>query len=603
VTREEPPPPGSSADKPVFRLSSDEIARYNRSSQRAIDERRRGATDKHGDRVPAPTRPANRHTALIDSTGQAAIDLGLVAHNWNSIDPYVFAEFGRRSAESVDNAWDLTRVIYEHPSQYSGYLHDSAPKFAGFVAEHMQAADIAASNDVHLFDTTGHPGSDAIINGHEVNFKNYVDAHQLSEHFAKYPHIPALVNGDIANPPADALHLYPGDHIDFSQLPDQGAVIINHGVQYHQALDAVQHTAHVVDSYGIESFDLPGVEHLQFLEHFQHLEHLSGASPIPLPIGALVVSSIRERNIYLKGNKDRAAKARLAKNVAIDVGGAGAGMAMGAGRGASIGGQVSPGLGHVVGGVVGGIIGGVAGRSWAKDVRERPLREAVERYEAAVEAYQQREADVAVQAEDEWHAARDAIQVEIDRSLDTLVKQAAAAAQGIYHTAQGEIAINETVASEVLAEAAALGHSKWSSPVRPYFWSRDIRENARLWDESGNDLILNWDDNPYRADDLYDIVLCAPGTRAMVTSRTMHLRKVDTYCATALEQEQTNLTIACGKVATSADKAACDALEHIKKVSRELMIEVNQAVTEAGEHLESEVTLAGKAAQPKTEQD
>ena len=544
-----------------------------------------------------------------EAAAQAAIDATAVLINWNSIDPSIFEAFHQLSGHAIDqtaslaNAWQLDGIV---DAKYSALLHGQQLSFAGHVAEHLQRDSLShGSQTVHLFEASNHPGSDALINGHEVNFKNYQDAHQLWSHFQAHPNIPVVTNGDIAHAPANAYHLHPGETIDWSKVPDHNAVIVNHGVQHGDALGHVQHTQHVLDNHGLPTFDFNGSDHLQHLQHFQHAQHLQHLEHLqhfahiaaPIPIGAVVVSSYREVNIYLAGDRDPADLARAARNIVIDVGSVGAGMAAGAKGGAAAGTFAGP-HGTAVGAIVGGIGGAVGGRFVGKWIRESNLRAARETYDFQVETYKSAETTESERAELEWKEESDRINAtlrEVTTQLRERIETVEADAAAL---AWQELRLSHADASKLIDEASAIAHRTWKSPFKLNFWSRNIREDADRWEKRSELLVQNWTGSSEEIDSLFDLVVAAPGTARLVKARIAQVMDIRERCKLVLAVESSRIDRAVFEARGNAVNDAQSAIDLISEAARKALEQPSKALEASGVMLEQEMQRAGRSAAP-----
>lgn len=545
-----------------------------------------------------------------EAAAQAAIDAAAIVVNWNSIDPSIFGAFHQLSGNaiaqsaSLANAWHLDGLV---DAKYSALLHGQQLSFAGHVAEHLQRDSLShGSQTVHLFEASNHPGSDAIINGHEVNFKNYQDAHQLWSHFQAHPNIPVVTNGDIAHPPANAYHLYPGETIDWSKVPDHNAVIINHGVQHADALGHVQRTQHVLDNHGLPTFDFNGSDHLQHFQHFQHFQHAQHLQHLqhlqhfahvaaPIPIGAVVVSSYREVNIYLAGARDPADLARAARNVVIDVGSVGAGMAAGAKGGAATGAFAGP-HGAAAGAIVGSIGGAVGGRYVGKWIRESKLRAARETYEFQVEAYKDAEIAESQRAELAWRTESDRIEGVLSEVTAQLRERINLVEADTAALAWADLRISRDEAGKLIEDASEMARRSWRMPLKLNFWSRRIREDADRWGQRSESLVNGWTGSSEQIDALFDLVVAAPGTGRLVDARIKRVSKVRGRCKLVLSVESSRIERAVFEARANAVNDAESAIDRISKAAHKALEQPSKAVESAAAVLEQEMQRAGKSA-------
>jgi len=96
-----------------------------------------------------------------------------------------------------------------------------------------------------------------------------------------------------------------------------------------------------------------------------------------IPVITVAISSYREFNLLLDNKTDALTSL---KNIGLDAAGAGGGGLVGAKAGAMIGSIFGPG-GTLIGMGVGGVIGAMGGRSITNNIKQRPLKKAIEEYQ------------------------------------------------------------------------------------------------------------------------------------------------------------------------------------------------------------------------------
>ena len=96
-----------------------------------------------------------------------------------------------------------------------------------------------------------------------------------------------------------------------------------------------------------------------------------------IPVITVAISSYREFNLLLDNKTDAFTSL---KNIGLDAAGAGVGGAAGAKAGAVIGSIFGP-VGTVIGGIGGGIVGAMGGRAISNNIKQRPLKKAIEEYQ------------------------------------------------------------------------------------------------------------------------------------------------------------------------------------------------------------------------------
>lgn len=96
-----------------------------------------------------------------------------------------------------------------------------------------------------------------------------------------------------------------------------------------------------------------------------------------IPVITIAISSYREFNLLIDDKTDTLTSL---KNIGLDAAGAGGGGLVGAKAGAMIGSIFGP-VGTVIGGIGGSIFGAMGGRAITNNIKQRPLRKAIEDYQ------------------------------------------------------------------------------------------------------------------------------------------------------------------------------------------------------------------------------
>ena len=96
-----------------------------------------------------------------------------------------------------------------------------------------------------------------------------------------------------------------------------------------------------------------------------------------IPVITIAISSYREFNLLLDNKTDALTSL---KNISLDAAGAGGGGLVGAKAGAMFGSIFGP-VGTVIGGIGGGIVGAMGGRAITNNIKQRPLKKAIEEYQ------------------------------------------------------------------------------------------------------------------------------------------------------------------------------------------------------------------------------
>ena len=348
----------------------------------------------------------DRRFAAIGSIEIAAWAIEDVHSAFASIDQDVIAAISRRTGEAITSFSDLghslapATIAERIKAAFSSVnTHDLAHNpLVGSVGEaavfrHLNEADVDTDLAPHL----NTPRWDLTWNGYEVNVKTYADATNLSSHFDKHPGTAVVVPGDAIGIPEHGLHFDPatGDGLD--------------GV--HDALAS--------GSYGVVIVDdalSGGAIH----DHLQHAETLAthGETVLHghLPLVTMALSGFREFDLLLTGKTDLATATR---NVALDATGTGVGGAVGSKAGAILGTIICPGLGTALGGIAGAIFGAIKGRAFTGDIKQRPFKDAVAAYEAALAHFRLEASVHETEASSEFARSRAALELNLrTRALD-----------------------------------------------------------------------------------------------------------------------------------------------------------------------------------------
>lgn len=96
-----------------------------------------------------------------------------------------------------------------------------------------------------------------------------------------------------------------------------------------------------------------------------------------IPVATIAISSYREFNLLMKKKTDTMTSL---KNIGLDAVGAGGGGLVGAKAGALAGSLFGP-IGTLIGGIAGGIAGAIGGRAITNEIKQRPLKNAIEAYQ------------------------------------------------------------------------------------------------------------------------------------------------------------------------------------------------------------------------------
>jgi len=322
-----------------------------------------------------------------------------------AIDHDFIAGVANRSGEAIGSFSDLSHrlapetVAERLKAALFGVTPGEINNLSGHVGEatvlrHLHEAGI----DAQLAPVSNQPGWDLSWDGHLVNVKTWSDVGDLSSHFERYPDIAALVPGDAAGVPADALHFDPvtGTGLDSA----------------HDALATGSHGVVVVD----DALSGGAIhDHVQQAETFVSGGHQTVHGHLPYITMAL--SGIREFDLLIQGKTDLTA---ATKNAALDVAGTGVGGVLGAKVGAVVGTLILPGFGTAVGGILGGFFGAKKGREFTSDIKQEPFKEAAAAYESALVEFQRQ----ATAREAEATALLNSERTPLERRLKGIAREA-----------------------------------------------------------------------------------------------------------------------------------------------------------------------------------
>lgn len=435
--------------------------------------------------------------AGLESAAQTAIAGVLIADSWGSIDPNMLAAFENFTHQQVDGFWDLATVA--HASHYDLTNAWWTNQFPGHIAEQQVYQHLVDSGHAVTFPIApNNPGWDLNVDGHLVNVKNYADLHGLSSHFSQHPDIPVIANFDGANPPADVVNFFPGDHLAGSTLSAHNQLILDHGLTHASSVDAMAHAQDLSAHHGIA----------------QHGLHAHA-----FPIGAFVVSGYREGKLLLRGDTD---PTRAAMNLGIDVVAVGGGAKVGGAAGAIVGAHFG-GVGAIPGALVGAMIGGISGRIGAGVLRGRPLKQAWEQYLIADSEYKSAEAAAMAEAQERWDSDSAAVATNFHASLRDVANDAIGDYNLIDETANLELAVTRDQAIAISSEARLIAEQYETSfaagadatPSRV----RRLKRSASKWSRRVDRLLKNWDRTSEKTAALYDCVIAIPGTTSLTDQR------------------------------------------------------------------------------------
>lgn len=210
--------------------------------------------------------------------------------------------------------------------------HDSqgaVTRLSGYVAEQQVAVDLTREGHVVEFpDGPTQPRWDLLIDGHPVQVKCTMEPDAVTEHLARYPDTPVIVNSELAD-----------------QLGDHPGVWVDQSLSHSEVMSTTD-------------------ESLDALGDFADADDL-----LPIPALALAFAVVRNGGSFLEG---RITGSTFAQHVAVDVASRTVAGTVGTSIGALVGSLATP-IGTVAGAGLGGFVGSVIGRTIA-DGANHPLR-------------------------------------------------------------------------------------------------------------------------------------------------------------------------------------------------------------------------------------
>ncbi len=333
--------------------------------------------------------------------------------DWWHVDASVFQAVETLTHEHIGNAIDLWSTVHEHHYHLGEALFTS---LRGHVGEQMAAAHLAqAGLHVDWPGVSNQPGWDLGVDQHVMNVKVTANAAStLSKHFAKYPHIPALINVEASHIPHSAVIFDPIHGLDPSTLVGDHLTLVDQALSLHDAASAVH------DAFGVDA-------------------HI----PVVGVLVTVVRSGMREGKLVSSGDTDRG---RALKNVAVDAATRGGGVMAGGAAGAAAGahvdiltGGLTMGLGTVIGGIAGAMAGAMGGSAVGAHVRHQPLRDAQESTTRALETY----AALVDTQQTQLEARVDAAQKAAQATLTTRAELVAAQVSDDIERARAEVRLDD----------------------------------------------------------------------------------------------------------------------------------------------------------------
>ncbi len=499
---------------------------------------------------------------------QTLIAGGIALESWQSVDPHVLAAFSQYTHEQINNVWDLAKVVDARDYDLSNA--DWVARFQGHVAEQQVAEHLQVAGHSVSFPTSPtQPGWDLHVDGAEhLNVKNYQDASHLSQHFVHYPDVPAVVPGDAANLPHDALNFNPGEHIDWSALPAHHGVIVDHALNQADAADSLHHAGGLVQAHG---GNMPGIPDHAF------------------PIATLLVSGYREGKLLLDGNTEAG---RAAKNIALDVAGVAAGAKVGAVAGGIVGAHFA-GVGALPGALIGGLIGSIGGKLGAGEVRKLPLRTAGGEYASASSEFSDKEDASARQHTTEWVATEHQVTNDLSSALEDIEANCVSYAGRVDAATEAALLVDHQKACATIEAAGALGFGYTERDQKGSLASFRVRAAEKRWASRASKLLQGWTKSAADTAILYDMVLCVPDTDHLMEAR---LEEVVTIRATAREKlldvaRETNTSVMT--IRATATSVLQEEFQRLTKAHEKRMKAPYKKLQTAAEKLRDEMAKAG----------
>ena len=319
--------------------------------------------------------------------------------NLLEIDEHVYTAMSQLAGNQLDSIGDLHNYFNENwnsAAEIGGLPEAAVNKLMGHLAEPIVGQHLEELGfQVEMPPLSNQSGYDFILNGeHFVNVKSVADISSLSGHFEKYPDIPAIVPGDMAGIPDNAIHLDAAGSLDqlngMVELGEQKMVLVDNSLSH---ADMVDHTQMVSDAL-FENVDVGGV-----------------------PFITIALSGFREIEL-LKSHDTNVTNS--IKNLGLDVVGTGAGAFAGSTAGAAIGSAIVPVIGTAIGAAVGSVLGAIGGRKASNTVKEKPFQDALKAYENAQDRARGRIVEVQTEAERHYRNTEKKEEKSLVRTVENL---------------------------------------------------------------------------------------------------------------------------------------------------------------------------------------
>jgi hypothetical protein len=159
-----------------------------------------------------------------ETRAYAALTFGDLLYDWVRIDPQVVDALDFVHVADLGDIFSFARYADSLQALGDAARLGNVTQLQGYVAERMVAGMLRAQGaEVAFPDSPDQPGYDLIVNGQRFQVKCLNDPSGVYEHICRYPHIPALVNEELAKyfPDDDRVMALPGlDHTEVHQVTE-----------------------------------------------------------------------------------------------------------------------------------------------------------------------------------------------------------------------------------------------------------------------------------------------------------------------------------------------------------------------------------------------
>lgn len=272
----------------------------------------------------------------------AAMTSAELLWHWASIDPQVIAAADFSSTLEINNGWDYANFVHQQIDGLSGaQLQGFSNRLQGYIGEQRVTELLEAQGQqVEEALTANQPIWDLQVNDQAINVKTVQDIASIKETALAHPDVMYIVPEDAAGEAGD----------NIVRLADFNHAAVSH--QLHQSIE---------DAHGSTAFEAMGVH---------------------LPLVSMAFSLHRNAKAVDQGRHWHVA----AQHVVIDTATRGIGTAIGAGIGGTIGSIIGP-IGTMAGAVAGGVIGGYFSAQLGNEIKQLPLKKALDAFETQLQAF------------------------------------------------------------------------------------------------------------------------------------------------------------------------------------------------------------------------